>query len=223
MELDIARATTYFLAMLISLTVHEAAHAWVAKLCGDDTAEKQGRLTLNPAPHIDPVGTIMLPLMGALFNFGILGWAKPVPVDLRNLENERWDHFKIAAAGPVSNLIFCFLCVLGYVGYHVFIQNEGDKESFFYPLVDLLRAMGFINAILAIFNLLPLPPLDGGTVFSTFLPKEWADKYEAVIAPNGFIILLILLLVGGLHWIGPVAATYVGLMETLSIAIISII
>ena len=155
---QIARAGLGFAATLVSLTFHEAAHAAVAWLKGDRTAHAAGRLTLNPLAHVDPVGTVLLPLIGAFSNLPIIGWAKPVPVDLRNLKNPRWDHLQIAAAGPLSNLLLSVVSLGALVA-------SGPT-----PVSPILLAMVWVNAFLGVFNLLPFPPLDGGTVAATLLP-----------------------------------------------------
>ncbi len=198
---DILRALTYFLAMLLSLSIHEFSHAFVANLRGDDTAKSLGRMTINPLVHIDIMGTVIFPMMGALFLGGVIGWAKPVPVDLSNFKNRKRDHFLVAAAGPVSNVIFCFLCVLTMVVFRRYFYDPSMEESFFFPLVGLLNTMVMVNAILAVFNMIPLPPLDGAAVLAGFLPTAWGDKYDELVAPNGFWILLMLFMAGGLGWV----------------------
>ena len=198
--------------MLFCLTVHEAAHAWMAKRKGDDTAEQMGRLTLNPIPHVDIVGTVIFPLVGAFMMGGVLGWAKPVPVDLRNVKDPKWDHILIAAAGPMSNVLFGIICIFGTLVYTKFLYAPGHENALFYPLVGLLRAMVYVNAILALFNMIPLPPLDGATVIGAILPHDLANKYEEFVAPYGFMILLLLFMTGGLSWIWPVAKMGIGVV-----------
>ena len=210
------KALTWFLAMLFSLCFHEAAHAYSAKICGDKTAERQGRLTLNPFAHADILGTIVLPLVGLLAQLPVLGWAKPVPVDERNFR--RWprvSHAFVSAAGPLSNLIICLLCVAGLTLYQLFLTSSIPKGSFFYPLIGLMEAMVWINAILAVFNMIPLPPLDGAAVLQLILPRDMADAYERVVAPVGFFILLALMMSGGLGWVSQVARAYVLFCGTL--------
>jgi len=190
--------------MLLSLTVHEAAHAGVARLRGDTTAAAAGRLSLNPIRHIDLFGTVILPLAGALSNLPIIGWAKPVPVDTRAFRYPRFDHMLVAAAGPVSNLVASAVCLLALAFLPV--AQAG-------PWAHFAVSMVWINAYLAVFNLLPLPPLDGAAVATAVLPVDWARRYQALIAPYGIWILFGLFAAGGLNWMGDVAGAYVGLIK----------
>ncbi len=204
------KALTWFLAMLFSLSLHEAAHAYSAKICGDKTAERLGRLTLNPFAHADLIGTIILPLVGLLAQLPVLGWAKPVPVDERNFRRwPRMSHAFVAAAGPISNMLLCLMCVAGLTIYQLFFSAAISKGSFFYPIIGLMEAMVWVNAILAIFNLIPLPPLDGAAVLQVILPRDLAESYERIIAPAGYFILMALMLTGGLGWVSQLARTYV--------------
>jgi Zn-dependent protease len=171
--------------LLFSVVVHEVAHGYVALLNGDPTAKMLGRLTLNPVPHIDLVGTILVPVLLMISHAGILfGWAKPVPVNPLNYRNYRWGEFTVSAAGPLSNLvlasIFAMLLRLN-------LSNPG--------LVQLIYFGVSINIILALFNLLPIPPLDGSHVLSILLPRELARLYD-YLQPVGFILILILFYTG---------------------------
>lgn len=181
----------------------------MARIRGDTTAQDQGRLTLNPLAHADPLGTLLLPALGALFQFPILGWAKPVPVDPRRLRNPKWDYVLVSIAGPLANLLLCAACIGGAIIYDLRIKAFLPESHFLFPLVRLMMAMVYINAILAVFNLIPLPPLDGAAVLMAFLPNEAADAYQRTVAPYGFIILLVLLISGGLNWIAILAMGYV--------------
>jgi len=171
--------------LLFSIIIHEIAHGYVALLNGDPTARMLGRITLNPIPHIDLVGSIVLPLLLLISNSGFLiGWAKPVPVNPLNFRNYRWGEFAVSAAGPVSNLalaaIFSLLLRLG-------LENPGLTQLAYYGVS--------INIILALFNLIPIPPLDGSHILALVLPRELARLYS-YLQPVGFILILILFYTG---------------------------
>jgi Zn-dependent protease len=191
-----------FLSMLVlvfSLTVHEAAHAWTADKLGDPTARLLGRVSLNPIVHIDPIGTLLLPILAAVSGAPLLGWAKPVPVRSRGLKNVRRDFLLIAAAGPASNLV---MAVIGAVVWHVVSGSVGadgaiDPNG---PIVFLLERFILLNLILAVFNMIPVPPLDGGNVLASLLPPGLSYKFEQ-IRPYGIFVLYGLLLTGALTYI----------------------
>jgi Zn-dependent protease len=170
--------------LLFSVIVHEVAHGYVALLNGDPTARMLGRITLNPVPHIDPVGTILLPLLLYIANLPIIGMAKPVPVNPLNYRNYRWGEFAVSAAGPMSNLIlagvFAVILRLG-------LANPGLMQLAYFGVS--------INILLALFNLIPIPPLDGSHILAIFLPRELARLY-AYLQPVGFILILILFYTG---------------------------
>ena len=210
----VQRAFTYFLAMLFCLTFHEAAHALVAKMQGDTTAEDQGRLSLNPLVHMDIFGTVLLPIIGALSSMPMIGWAKPVPVNPRNFKSV-WGNVLVAVAGPASNLILCFICVVILTIVKISGISASASSQLFSPILDLLVAMVGVNAILAVFNMIPLPPLDGAAVLEVFLPHEWVRVYEERVAPYGMIILFILAFSGGLFWISALANAYIVLVNSL--------
>jgi Zn-dependent protease len=213
---DIAQALTYFLAMLFALTMHEAAHAMMAFACGDKTAKYAGRLSLNPAAHADLLGTIILPLAGFLLHTPIIGWAKPVPIDERYFKKPTFHTFLVAMAGPASNLVMALFAVIGYRIYMLYGQGVLPEGHFFYPMIKLLVAFAFVNAALAFFNLIPLPPLDGASVLRLMLPHETYEKYESAIAPYGFFILMFLAMSGGLIWISKASQIYIGFSEMIS-------
>ena len=180
--------------VLFAITVHEVAHGWVARYFGDHTAERAGRLTLNPIKHIDPIGTIAVPLMLLLFSGGsmVFGWAKPVPVAFQNLANPRRDMILVAAAGPASNLIMATGWALLAAFAGAFLGLEGAVDAWFRGLcvTGIL-----INVVLAVFNLLPVPPLDGGRVLAGLLPPDaaiWLQRIE----PFGFLIVVVLMFTG---------------------------
>ena len=215
MTAEIAQGLTYFLALVLALCFHEAAHALLAKVRGDRTAEQEGRLTLNPVAHADPIGTVVLPLVGIFAQVPLIGWAKPVPVDLRNLKSPRWDGLMIALAGPFSNLIFAAICVFLLAVYSAYGAQSLPEDHVFYPFITLLQALVWVNTFLAFFNLIPLPPLDGAAMVTALLPTRLGDKYDELVRPYGFFILLMIVISGGLHWLPKVAGVYVGLLNVL--------
>ncbi len=182
------RIVVWILPVIFAITVHEVAHGWVAKKYGDNTASGLGRLTLNPIKHIDLVGTILLPGLLLLTGTGfIFGWAKPVPVDARNFKNPRHDMAIVALAGPISNLLMALAwALLARIGVMIGV------EFISLPLIYTGIAGISINLVLALINLLPIPPLDGSRVLTGILPSYWAWKYNQ-LERYGFIILLILL------------------------------
>lgn len=182
------RIAVWILPVIFAITVHEVAHGWVAKKYGDNTASLLGRLTLNPVKHIDWLGTIIIPGLLLLTGTGfIFGWAKPVPVDARNFKNPRKDMVWVALAGPGAN----FLMAIGWA----FVVRIGviiGVEVISLPLIYTGIAGISINLVLALINLLPIPPLDGSRVLSGILPNYWAWQYNR-LERYGFIILLLLL------------------------------
>ena len=198
MELSLIQNITILaLPILFAVTLHEVAHGWVASFCGDQTARLSGRLSLNPIRHIDLIGTIIVPLLLMLMSNFIFGWAKPVPVDARNMRHPRRDMAIVALAGPLSNIIMAFLwgCIA-----KIGIMIDGGDGWFGKPLV-LMGAAGIqINVMLAVLNLIPLPPLDGGRVLTGILPRRAAYAFSQ-IEPYGFIILILLMVTGVLFYI----------------------
>jgi Zn-dependent protease len=180
------------LPVIFAVTLHEAAHGWMADRLGDRTARMMGRVTLNPLKHIDPIGTVLVPLgMFALTGF-MFGWAKPVPIDPRNLKRPRKDMALVAAAGPGANL----LMALGWGLTIVFAQSIAHSSSWIAEPLRLMGAAGvLINVILMVLNLLPIPPLDGSRVVASLLPYNAARSY-AKIEPYGLFIVLALLVTG---------------------------
>ena len=189
-DIDIPQLLVAFIVLIASLTFHEAAHAWTASKLGDPTARMLGRLSLNPAVHVDVIGTLVFPLIAMLTGFPLIGWAKPVPVNMRNLQHPRRDFAIVAVAGPVSNLI------LAAVGALVFMLWDADAAT---PTNELI-ATGLIrfvllNVLLAVFNMLPIPPLDGGNVLMGILPESMAAMVDQ-LRPWGFLLLYALMLSG---------------------------
>jgi Zn-dependent protease len=184
------RIVVWILPVVFAITVHEVAHGWVAKKYGDNTASLLGRLTLNPIKHIDLFGTIIIPGLLLLSGTGfIFGWAKPVPVDPRNFKNPRRDMAIVALAGPVSNLLMAFgWALIARLGVTIGAQTEAISL----PLIYTGIAGISINLVLAILNLLPIPPLDGSRILTGILPSYWAWQYNR-LERFGFIILVVLL------------------------------
>jgi Zn-dependent protease len=199
---EFAQIFIAFLVLLFSLTVHESAHALAANRCGDPTARLLGRVSLNPLVHIDLVGTVLFPLLAALGRMPMLGWAKPVPIDVTRLNRPRRDAMLVAAAGPASNLA---LAVIAAASLRL-IPLEGARSEGFdlaLPLAMLAVRGVEINVLLAVFNLLPIPPLDGGSVLSGLLPAAMADRLDR-LGPYGFFIIYALMLTGVLgSLVGP--------------------
>jgi Zn-dependent protease len=184
------RIVVWILPVVFAITVHEVAHGWVAKKYGDNTASLLGRLTLNPIKHIDLFGTIIIPGLLLISGTGfIFGWAKPVPVDPRNFENPRRDMAIVALAGPVSNLLMAIgWALIARLGVTIGAQTEAISLPLIYTGVAGIS----INLVLAMLNLLPIPPLDGSRILSGILPNYWAWQYNR-LERFGFIILLVLL------------------------------
>jgi Zn-dependent protease len=199
----------YALPVIFAITLHEAAHAYAAKYFGDLTAYSQGRMSLNPVRHIDPVGTILIPLALALLHSPfIFGYAKPVPVDFSRLRNPKKQMAWVALAGPLANLVMAFLWMLSYF----VLQSVGITEVFF---LEVAEAGVKINLILFAFNLFPLPPLDGGRIMTSILPSRYAFRF-ARIEPYGFFIVLGLMMLNLLHyWMKPVMMLAALLLELL--------
>ncbi|GAB6034339.1 site-2 protease family protein [Galenea microaerophila] len=180
------------LPVIFAITVHEVAHGWVADKLGDHTARMLGRLTLNPIKHIDPIGTIVVPLILLVLGGVIFGWAKPVPINPRNFKHPTKDMAWVAIAGPMSNLLMA-------TGWAILIKVGYGLTSSLPEIGNFLVYSGLagvsINLILFVLNLLPIPPLDGSRVVSAFLPPKWAYEYNR-IEPYGFFILLGMLFLG---------------------------
>ena len=178
----------YALPVLFAITIHEAAHGYAARHFGDRTAEMMGRLSLNPIRHIDLVGTIIIPALALALGGFLFGWAKPVPVDFRNLRQPKQDMLWVAAAGPASNLAMAIAWGLIFK----FAVHMDQANAFFDPLVYMAQAGVQINVVIMVLNLLPIPPLDGGRILVSLLPNRAAWQV-ARIEPYGLIILMLLI------------------------------
>ncbi|MEW5973540.1 MAG: site-2 protease family protein [Pseudomonadota bacterium] len=214
MELNlIQKFTIWILPALFAITVHEAAHGYAARYFGDDTAARLGRLSLNPLRHIDPIGTVLLPIATFFLSGFIFGWAKPVPVDARNLRNPRRDMAWVSLAGPGSNLAMAIFWGL-MMALAQFLADTG-LGAVAVPLALMGQAGVFINLLLMLLNLVPIPPLDGGRILVSLLPPPLGAQL-ARIEPFGLLIL-ILLLVTGVLWafLGPLLHALNGLITGL--------
>lgn len=180
-----------YVVLLFSLSVHESAHAYFADRLGDPTARRLGRISLNPIVHIDIIGTVVLPILAAVSGWALIGWAKPVPVNPYNLRNPRRDNMVISGFGPLSNLALAVIFAIIFRLLILFIPARG----IFFPIFRLLQFGVLINLILALFNLIPIPPLDGSGVLAGLLPPHTAEAYER-IGVYGIIIIYILLFIG---------------------------
>jgi Zn-dependent protease len=199
-DFDFAQIFLVFVVLLFSLTVHEAAHAWSADRLGDPTARVLGRVSLNPLVHIDPIGTLLFPLLAMFANVPVIGWAKPVPVNVQKLRHTRRDYVLVAAAGPASNLTLAVIAALILKLIPVSPMTLG-QANITVPIASMLAVALRLNVLLAIFNMIPIPPLDGGNVIGGLLPRPLAQRFDALIRPYGFILLYALMLTRGLDYL----------------------
>jgi Zn-dependent protease len=205
MNIDPVDVFFQIIVFLFAISVHESAHAWMAEKCGDPTAKMLGRITMNPLKHIDPIGSVLLPVIGLLTMHGIFGWAKPTPVTPQNFRNTVQGDILTTVAGPISNFLLVAGSVLGLVIIaltsqtgHALVNGLGhrhitDTGSILVPIVWLLYTAVQMNVLLGIFNLLPVPPLDGSHIFRHMLPDSLRSIYDSV----GIFGIILLFSVGG--------------------------
>jgi Zn-dependent protease len=196
LDINFAQVFLAFIVLLFSLTVHESAHAWVADRLGDPTAKALGRVSLNPIVHADLIGTVLFPLLAASGGVPLIGWAKPVPVSVSRLRHPRRDFVLVAAAGPASNVLMAFGAALALAVLPISPQTLGEANVSA-PIAALLSRALQINALLAVFNMIPIPPLDGGNVLAGLLPMPLAASFNR-IRPYGFLLLYALMFTGNL-------------------------
>jgi Zn-dependent protease len=199
-DINLAQIFIAFIVLLFSLTVHEMAHAWTADRLGDPTARLLGRVSLNPIVHADLIGTIVFPLMAMVSGVPLIGWAKPVPVNTRHLRHPRRDYMIVAAAGPASNLAMAILAavLLRVLPISPVTLGEPNVSA---PVAALLGQALRLNVLLAVFNMIPIPPLDGGNVLSGLLPGRVAYRFNAIVRPYGFLLLYALMLTRGFEYL----------------------
>ncbi|HEY7106902.1 MAG TPA: site-2 protease family protein, partial [Acidimicrobiia bacterium] len=192
MNTDLQQAVVFFGCLIVAVILHEVAHGVVASWFGDDTARRAGRLTLNPIPHIDPVGSIVMPALGALTGVPVLAWAKPVPVDPRRMKDPRRDMVVVGLAGPVTN--FLLMAIAALAARALFDPGSVPPTFGFSDLplgVQIVFSFAVVNLFLGLFNLLPIPPLDGSHLVARVLPERWLPAWYR-FQPYGFLVLFIL-------------------------------
>lgn len=206
--IDVSQLVIQIPAFLLALSGHEGSHAWAADKLGDPTARRMGRITLNPLAHIDPIGTFIFPLLLIWAGIPPIGWAKPVMVNSYNLRHPRQDNLWISLAGPGANMA---LAVLSALLFRVIIAIGGLSGNQFWlePLTNFLIMSVIINLLLAFFNLIPIPPLDGSGIVMGLLPNEYVRSYEQ-LRPFGFMIILVL------FWIGLIDKVLLPLVYSLA-------
>jgi Zn-dependent protease len=200
LDIDFAQIFIAFIVLLFSLTIHEMAHAWSADRLGDPTARLLGRVSFNPLVHADLIGTIVFPLIAMVSGFPLLGWAKPVPVNVGRLRHRRRDYMLVAAAGPASNILIACAAAMALRLMPVSPVTLGEPNVSA-PMAVLLGSAMRLNVLLAVFNMIPIPPLDGGNVLSGLLPRNAAHQFDAFVRPYGFVLLYALILTRGFDYV----------------------
>jgi Zn-dependent protease len=192
---DLEQALIFFATLVAAIILHEVSHGVAALAFGDDTAKRAGRLTLNPVPHIDPFGSILLPAMGALAGLPVFGWAKPVPINPTQMRNPRRDSLYVSLAGPASNFVLMVVAALAARALFTPETLVITWNDLSLP-VQILFSFAMVNLFLGLFNLLPIPPLDGAALIERVLPVTWLANWHR-FRPYGFLVLFVLVFATG--------------------------